>query len=229
MTADQKRTLGSKPMKPEKALNHLIAFLSMCGGSTLVFAGVMYMNAQDKPPKEPPKEAVAEFQVDKKPPPKKKKERQRQPRQRPQKTVAQAPKAPDLSANISNVSLEFSGTSSFSLGDVSKDLIGSFDKKAPMAEGSLDTPPKLRSRAGSQEYPSNARKDGVEGYVLLNIYVKDDGSVGTVKVLDASPRGVFEESARNYVSDWAFDAGTYEGQHVDAWVKQKVVYKLQRG
>jgi protein TonB len=216
-------------MTPQKAFNHLIAFFSMCAGSTLVFAGVMYMNAQEKPPKEPPKESITEFQVDKKPPPKKKKERQREPKPRPQKAVAQAPKAPDLSANISSVALDLSGTSSLSLGNVSKDLIGSFDKKAPMAEGSLDTPPKLRARAGSQEYPSSARKDGVEGYVLLNIYVKGDGTVGTVKVLDASPRGVFEESARSFVSEWAFEAGTYEGQSVDAWVKQKVVYKLQRG
>lgn len=216
-------------MKPQKAVNHLIAVASMFGGSALVFAGVMYMNAQEKPPKEPPQESVAEFQVEKKPPPKKKKERQRAERPKPQKNVAQAPKAPDLSANIASVALEFSGTSSLSLGNVSKDLIGSFDKKAPMAEGSLDTPPKLRARAGSQEYPPKARKEGVEGYVLLNIYVKDDGTVGTVKVLDASPRGVFEESARSFVSEWAFEAGTYEGQTVDAWVKQKVVYKLQRG
>lgn len=215
-------------MKHRTALNHLTAFASMCGGSVLVFGVVLYMNAQEMPPKEPPKEAVTNFEVDKKPPPKKKKERERRERQKPQKSMAQAPKAPDLSGDIGGVALEFSGTSSFSFGDVSKELIGSFDKKAPMAEGSLDTPPKIRSRAGSQEYPPKARKEGVEGYVLLNIYVKGDGSVGNVKILDASPKGVFEDSARSFVSEWAFDAGTYEGQSVDAWVKQKVVYKLQR-
>jgi TonB family protein len=48
-------------------------------------------------------------------------------------------------------------------------------------------------------------------------------------VLYSSPRGVFDDSARSFVSEWAFEAGTYEGQTVDAWVKQKVVYKLQRG
>lgn len=215
-------------MKTYEAMNHVIAFLCMCGGSTLVFAGVLYMNTQQMPTKGLSGETVTEFQVDRKPPPKKK-ERVREPRPRPQRTTAQAPKAPDLSSNIAPVAIEFAGTSSFSLETVSKDLIGSFDKKAPMAEGALDNPPKLRSRSGTQDYPPEARKDGVEGYVLLNIYVKDDGSVGGVKVLDSSPRGVFEESARAFVSDWSFEAGTYEGQSVDAWVKQKVVYKLQRG
>jgi protein TonB len=212
----------------KKLQQHLVALASMCGGSVLVFGTVLYMNQQQMPEKEPARESATELHVEKKPPPKKKKERERRQRPEPKRASAPAPRAPDLSSNISGVTLEFSGISEFGLGGVTKDLIGGFDKKGPMTEGALDNPPKPASRGGSQEYPPKARKEGIEGYVLLNIYVRDDGSVGGVKVLDASPKGVFEDSAKTYVEDWSFVAGTYEGQAVDSWVKQKVVYKLQR-
>lgn len=214
-------------MQLPKIMNHAVAFGSMCIGGTMVFALVISLNSQKSPPKEAPKESVTEFQVEKKAPPKKKKEKTQRP-QRARQTTAQAPRAPDLSSNISDVALDFSGASSMSLGAVSNDLIGKFDKSGPMAEGALDSPPKIQSKGGTQAYPTEARKDGLEGYVLLNIHVRGDGSVGNVKILDASPRGVFEESAKTFVQEWSFQAGTYEGQSVDAWVKQKVVYKLQR-
>ena len=205
----------------------LFASLSMLGGSLLVFSTVLYMNQQEMPPKELAKNSSVEFMVEKKPPPKKKVKPKRE-RPKPLRSTASAPKAPDLSSAISGVGIEFSGLSNVSLAVDSNQVLGSFDKKGPMTEGALDAPPRVRARSGVQEYPSQARKEGLEGYVLLNIYVRQDGRVGGVKVLDAKPQDVFEPSAKSYVREWTFEPGTYEGSAVDAWVKQKIVFKLQR-
>jgi periplasmic protein TonB len=199
----------------------------MVCGSALVFATVLSMNLQKKPPKEEDNQATVAFKVEKKPP--KKKKTRRKPASRPrQQRAATAPKAPDLSSAISGVSLEFSGVGNFAVATASDDLIGKIDKKGPMTEGALDNPPKLKSRRGNQEYPEDARKSGVEGYVTLNIYVRSDGSVGSVKVLDSKPSGVFDASAKEFVREWMFSPGSYEGESVDAWVKQRIRYQLQK-
>ena len=207
---------------------HAIAAVTMVCGSSLVFATVLSMNLQKKPPKEEAKQTTVAFKVEKRPPKKKKARRKREPRPRQQQRAAAAPKAPDLSSAISGVSLEFSGVGNFAVGAASGDLIGKIDKKGPMTEGALDNPPKIKSRRGNQEYPEDARKTGVEGYVTLNIYVRSDGSVGGVKVLDSKPPGVFDASAKEFVREWMFSPGSYEGESVDAWVKQRIRYQLQK-
>lgn len=213
----------------ERLEGHLVAAGSMLGGSALVFATVLYMNQQTKPPKEEPRVSETTFQVERKPPPKKRRERTEQAKTPPRRAMAQAPRAPEISSAISGVSLEtpvFAG--GVDVGAVSRDLIGSFDQKGPMSEGALDQPPKPRSRAGAQEYPPKARQQGLEGYVLLNIYVRGDGNVGAVKVLDAEPKGVFDDAAVEFVRQWSFEPGVYQGESVDAWIKQKIVYQLQK-
>lgn len=205
----------------------LLALLSMLGGSSMVFSVVLYMNQQEKPPKEAPKTRSVEFQIERPPPPKRQKQREQQPRRERRSADKAAPKAPDLSLAISGVAIEFGGVSGGALALGGGDLLGTIDKQAPLTEGALDEVPRVRSRGGTQEYPARARREGVEGYVVLNVLVRGDGSVGEVKVLDAQPRGVFEQAAREYVRGWSFQPGAYQGAAVDAWVKQRVVFKLQ--
>jgi protein TonB len=209
-------------------MKHAIALTSMVAGGALVFSTVLYMNQQEKPPKEEASQSTVQFEVEKKPPKKKKqKRRQRQQKQRRQ-AKASAPKTPNLSSAISGAAIEFEGVGGLSLGAVSNELIGEFDKSAAMTEGALDDPPSVQSRSGNLEYPKDAQKRGLEGYVLLNLFVREDGSVGGVKVLDAKPSGVFEQSAKDFVREWAFTPGTYDGAPVGAWVKQKIVFQLQK-
>ncbi len=215
-------------MAHTKLKRHAAAALSMLGGSLLVFWTVLYMNQQQKPPKEEPQLSQVAFQVERKPPPKKQQQRTERPKATPRRAPVQGPKTPDISSAISGVSLELPGFGGVDVGDVSRDLIGSFDKKGPMTEGALDQPPRPRARGGAQEYPPKARQQGLEGYVLLNIYVRGDGGVGEVKVLDSKPKGAFDDAAAEFVRQWSFDPGVYQGEAVDAWVKQKIVYQLQR-
>jgi TonB family protein len=49
-----------------------------------------------------------------------------------------------------------------------------------------------------------------------------------VKVLDASPRGVFEEVAAEAIRTWEFEPGVYKGESVSGWVTQTIRFELKR-
>lgn len=207
---------------------HAFALFSMTTGGLLVFSTVLYMNQQEKPPTDAAQASTVEFKVEKKKPQKKQKPQKQERTPRRQPRAASAPKAPDLSSAISGVAIEFEGLGGIAIGGTSSDLLGSFDKQGPMTEGTLDTPPKLMSHGGELVYPEDARKKGIEGYVTLNLYVRGDGSVGTVKVLDSKPSRVFDEHAKAYVREFSFNPGVYAGETVDAWVKQTIRFRLQK-
>lgn len=54
-------------------------------------------------------------------------------------------------------------------------------------------------------YPWQARRKGIEGFVTLEFSVDADGKVTDVEVLDALPVGVFEEAASKAISRWTFE------------------------
>jgi len=53
-------------------------------------------------------------------------------------------------------------------------------------------------------YPREAARNGVEGFVEMEIEVRADGSVGEVEVLAAQPAHVFEDAALRAVKQWRF-------------------------
>lgn len=54
------------------------------------------------------------------------------------------------------------------------------------------------------QYPTNAARDKIEGYVTLSFKVSKDGSVQNVKVTDSNPPQVFDDAAVEAVSKWEF-------------------------
>ena len=104
------------------------------------------------------------------------------------------------------------------------DLLGQA-KDVVMTSESVDEPPKV-TRAAQLQYPQQARSQGVEGYVLLSILVGADGEVERVKVLEVKPGGVFEQTAVQGVRNWEFSPGTYKGQSVKSWVRQRISFNL---
>jgi protein TonB len=61
-------------------------------------------------------------------------------------------------------------------------------------------------------YPPQARAEGVEGYVVVRYDVGVDGRVSNVRVVSASPAGVFDESAVQAVSRWRFNPPERNGE-----------------
>ncbi|RTR06000.1 energy transducer TonB [Halomonas nitroreducens] len=56
------------------------------------------------------------------------------------------------------------------------------------------------------EYPSRARRRGLQGHVVVQFIIAPDGRVeaGSITVVEADPRGVFDRAARRAIADWRF-------------------------
>lgn len=64
------------------------------------------------------------------------------------------------------------------------------------------------------QYPRQAARDGIEGWVKLEIVVNPDGSVQSVDVVDSKPRGVFDSAAVQAAYKWKFKPKVVNGQPV---------------
>lgn len=68
-----------------------------------------------------------------------------------------------------------------------------------------DRVPPLRFVQGAMPtYPAGARAAGLEGWVRVRYAVGADGAVLNPQVLEASPEGVFDASARAAVARWRY-------------------------
>jgi len=137
------------------------------------------------------------------------------------KATSKAP-PPDLSAMIGGIEMnipEFE-TAAVMEGD-SRELLDDIAEDTVMSEGTVDSKPRVTHRADI-EYPADAAKEGIEGYVVVHLLVAKDGRVQLAKVLEAEPQGVFEKKVLDGVRDWRFMPARYKGDPVQVWVKQKI-------
>jgi protein TonB len=89
----------------------------------------------------------------------------------------------------------------------------------------LDQPPQPVVRV-PPVYPYRARERGIEGVVQVKLLVNSDGSVGDVQIIDARPKGMFEDAVMKCVPQWKFNPGKVEGKPVTAWVVTAVEFSL---
>jgi protein TonB len=54
------------------------------------------------------------------------------------------------------------------------------------------------------KYPRAALVAGTEGWILMNVDVKVDGSVDNVRVVDGTERSMFQDEARRAVEKWKY-------------------------
>jgi len=204
---------------------HGFALGSMAVGTVLVLGLVIAMNSAVEPPTAKLVEAATDFAVEKKPPPKK----QKAPKPNRTKRVksAAAPRAPlpNVASVVGGVDFDLPGVEGADLGSLGQSLLGDANRNTAMTADSVDEPPKTRRRVLPQ-YPNRARERGIEGYVTLKLKVSSGGDVSSVRVVEAKPKGVFEQVAVASVQQWQFDPGMYEGQPVETWVNQTVRFRL---
>ncbi|TDJ36459.1 MAG: energy transducer TonB [Gammaproteobacteria bacterium] len=74
------------------------------------------------------------------------------------------------------------------------------------------TRPPLFMAGDGPVYPSEAKAQGVEGYVEVRYAVTVDGVVDALEVVDAQPEGVFEEAALNAVRAWRYKPMVIKGE-----------------
>lgn len=146
-----------------------------------------------------------------------------QPRTRRTKAASKA-QPPDLSAMVGGIEMnipEFAAAVGLE-GD-SRELLDDISEDTVMSEATVDSKPRVMQRA-EIEYPSDAAKEGIQGYVVVHLLVGKDGSVQLAKVLEAEPQGVFEAAVLNSIRDWRFTPAKYKGEPVQVWVKQKISF-----
>ena len=76
------------------------------------------------------------------------------------------------------------------------------------------------------EYPDSARKEGHEGTVVLRVLVDEKGRSKSLEVDRSSGFQTLDKAALNTVRDWRFNAARHGNQHVEAWVKIPIVFRL---
>lgn len=54
------------------------------------------------------------------------------------------------------------------------------------------------------KYPTQAARDGLEGWVMLSYTIDNIGRVTDITVLDASPKGIFDREARRALAKWRY-------------------------
>ena len=95
---------------------------------------------------------------------------------------------------------------------------------APATATPSDEPPPVISEAKlirrvPPDYPSAARKDGIEGSVDLEITVSAQGAVTNATVVHSDPADVFDKSALAAVRRWKYDPQYVDGLPAEAHLK----------
>jgi protein TonB len=76
------------------------------------------------------------------------------------------------------------------------------------------------------QYPSDARRARITGWVVLEVTVNADGSVRGVKVTDSKPKGLFEAAAAQAVLRWKFKPKVKDGKPIEQKGSQKIEFNL---
>lgn len=76
---------------------------------------------------------------------------------------------------------------------------------------------------GRPQFPKYAYDRGISGWVEVVFIVDKDGQVRNPRILDAQPKGIFEESAILSVLSWQYDRKTMAGQARE--VRQRLDFK----
>ncbi len=78
------------------------------------------------------------------------------------------------------------------------------------------------------QFPIDARRRGIDGWVDLQFVVNTDGSVGDLTVVGAQPVGIFEQSALDAVRHWRYQPVMRDGQAATQRARVRLRFAMQR-
>ncbi len=90
----------------------------------------------------------------------------------------------------------------------------------------LDHPPRALMKTPPL-YPYKAKRLEMQGYVKVKFLVDKTGLVSRITVLEAKPKGMFEESVLASLPNWKFSPGKVLGEPVSSWVTTTIRFELQ--
>lgn len=71
------------------------------------------------------------------------------------------------------------------------------------------------------QYPPQAARRNLSGYVIVEFTINPDGTVNKAKVVDASPKNVFDAAALQAIRRWKFKPKLVDGKAVVQFASQK--------
>jgi protein TonB len=89
-----------------------------------------------------------------------------------------------------------------------------------------DTMPLVRI---NPDYPPRAQSRGIEGWVLIEFTITAAGTVRDARVVDASPKGYFEDAALKAIARWRYNPKVQEGVAVErVGVRVRLSFNMER-
>lgn len=76
------------------------------------------------------------------------------------------------------------------------------------------------------KYPGNAERRGLEGVVILDVFVDEDGKVQELHVGESSGHTILDNAAMDAVRKWVFIPGTRNNDPVAVWVKVPIRFQI---
>ncbi len=98
---------------------------------------------------------------------------------------------------------------------------------APEPESTIVKAVPIYHRNPKPEYPSLSRKRSQQGTVILEVKVRQDGSVADVSLSKSSGFGLLDKSAMKTVYRWKFIPGSHNGRPVGMKVLVPIQFVLQ--
>jgi TonB family protein len=92
-----------------------------------------------------------------------------------------------------------------------------------VSEGAL-----TRVKGIELEYPVDALRQSIEGWVDISFVVTPHGSVSTIKVLDSSPQGVFESAASKAVSRLRYKPMIQGGKAIAVGTRLRISFRMTK-
>ncbi len=195
-------------------------FVMLLGGLLMVILVVSFnKNVKEKEPVV--KKEVRQIHAQKQ----QKQAQKPKPKPKPKPKAAQ-PKAPlpNMNSLLGGVSMNIPEFETQNIAGDASQLLEEIAGDAIMNENTVDVKPRVVSRP-PLEYPAAAAKDGIKGYVIINLLIAKDGSVELAKILESSPSEIFDTAALNAVRAWRFNPAMYKGKPVKMWAKQKIRFE----
>ena len=198
-----------------------LAFLVMLFGALLMMVLVVSFNKSVKEKEKVVKKEVRQIKANKT----QKKATKPKPKPKPKKAKAKA-KAPlpNMNSLLGGVAMNIPEFTTDNIAGDSSKLLEDIADDAVMNENTVDVKPKVLSRP-PLEYPAEAAKDGIKGYVVINMLIAKDGSVELAKILESQPADIFDNAALNAVRSWRFSPAKYKQKPVKMWAKQKIRFQ----
>lgn len=76
------------------------------------------------------------------------------------------------------------------------------------------------------QYPRQALRDGISGFVVFELTINADGTVRSARPVQSQPRGMFEAAAMQSIMKWKFKPKIEDGKAMESKGMQRVDFNL---